>query len=153
MIDASDPFHAERRDEVDEVIASIGAGEIPTVRVYNKIDLTDRDAGLETNDAGLAERAFVSALTGAGLESLVAAIDDRLSGERVRRWIRLDGKDARLRARLFEMGAVSEERIGEDGGWSLHVDMPVSMAERLARRGGHEGRVVQEQLLPDVTTH
>ncbi|MEE4173132.1 MAG: ribosome rescue GTPase HflX [Xanthomonadales bacterium] len=160
VIDASDPFHAERREEVDEVIASIGAEAIPVIRVYNKIDLTDLEAGVRGGEpsAEAAEdddgevltgptRAFVSALTGAGLEDLLAAVESRLFGGRIRRWIRLEGTDARLRAQLFELGAVDEERIADDGCWSLHVDLPVDQAERLARGGGHDGELIREQLL------
>lgn len=146
VIDAADPFHAERRDEVDDVIASIDADKIPVIHVYNKIDMTDRVAGVRGNGTEHAQRAQVSALTGDGLEALQAAIESRLSGDRVRRWIHLEGRDSRLRAQLFELGAVSEEKI-DDGGWALHVDLPKTMVERLARRGGHEGQLVREQLL------
>jgi GTP-binding protein HflX len=158
VIDASDPFHAERQEEVDEVIASIGADAIPTVRVYNKIDLTNLEPGLQgdadpDSDHAGSTRAFVSALTGAGLEALLADIEERLFGGRIRRWIRLEGTDARLRAQLFELGAVDEERIADDGCWSLHVDLPVNQAERLARDGGHAGEVIREQLLEPAGIH
>lgn len=147
VIDASDPFHAERRDEVDEVIASIGADDIPVIRVYNKIDRTKQGPGVKTDSEGRVGRVHLSALTGAGLDDLVTAMDERLSGERIQTWIRLEGRHARLRARLFELGAVSEERIADDGCWRLHVDLPVRMAQRLASQGGSEARLVQEKLL------
>ncbi len=148
VIDAADPFHAERREEVDEVIVSIGADDIPVIRVYNKIDLTGQAPGVQRDGSGQVERVHVSALDGSGLDALGQAMDERLSGRRIRRWIHLEGRDARLRARLFELGAVSEERIGDDGCWNLHVDLPVALAERLARQGGSDARRVQEKLLP-----
>ncbi len=153
VIDVADPFHAERRDEVDEVLESIGAGELPMIRVYNKIDLTNQLPGVQQNAQGVVDQAHVSALRGSGLDELLTAIEDRVSGQRIRRWIRLEGSDARLRARLFEMGAVSEETIGEDGSWKLRVDLPLSMARRLSRQGEAEARVVREQLLPGVSPH
>jgi GTP-binding protein HflX len=153
VIDASDPFHAERREEVEAVLESIGAAEIPVVEVYNKIDRVPEltasataAADRENGDAGRA-RMFVSALTGAGLEALRETVEQRLSGHRVRRWIRLQGKDARLRAQLFELGAVNQERIEADGSWRLQVDLPVSAVERLARQEGPEGRLLRDQLL------
>lgn len=152
VIDAADPFHAERREEVDEVIAEIGADGLPVIRVYNKIDLTDQAPGVQPGLDGVVDRAFVSALTGQGLDALLEAIEQRLSGQRIRRWIRLDGRDARLRARLFELGAVSEERIGKDGAWKLHVDLPRDLAERLARQDDRDARIVQEQLLASHPT-
>jgi hypothetical protein len=83
----------------------------------------------------------------APIEELRGAISDRLSSERINRWIELEGKDARLRAKLFELGVVSEERIAEDGSWMLHVDIPKETAERLARQPGQEGKVAKVQLL------
>jgi hypothetical protein len=59
----------------------------------------------------------------------------------------LPGRLGALRARLFELGVVSEERIAENGQWMLHVDVPRETAERLARLPGKEGAIVREQLL------
>jgi GTP-binding protein HflX len=148
VIDVSDPFHAERRDEVEEVLDSIGAGELPVIRVYNKIDLTDQSPGIQRNGDGLAEQAHVSALRGTGLDELLAAIEERAAGQRIQRWIRLEGSDARFRARLFELGAVNEEQIAADGCWKLHVDLPLSLAVKLARHGAPDARTEREQLLP-----
>ena len=63
------------------------------------------------------------------------------------RWIELQARDGRLRAQLFELGVVSEERITENGAWIMHVDVPRETAERLARLPGKEGEIVREQLL------
>jgi len=78
---------------------------------------------------------------------LKEAVGELLASERINRWIELRGQDARLRAQLFELGVVSEERIAENGSWMLHVDLPLETAERLARLPGSEGRVVRRQLL------
>jgi GTP-binding protein HflX len=89
----------------------------------------------------------ISARSGEGLDELREAISERLSGERINRWIELKGKDGKLRAQLFELGVVSEERIAENGSWMLHVDVPKETAERLARLPGPEGKVARTQLL------
>ncbi len=153
VIDVADPFHAERRDEVDEVLHDIGAGQLPMIRVYNKIDLTSQVAGVQRGADGLVEQAHVSALRGSGLDELLTGIEERVSGQRIQRWIRLEGSDARLRARLFELGAVSEEMVEEDGCWKLRIDLPLSMARRLSRPGEPEARVVREQLLSGLIRH
>ena len=92
----------------------------------------------------------MSARTGEGLELLRQAVSDWLASERINRWIELDGKLGRLRAQLFELGVVSEERITENGSWMIHVDIPRETAERLARLPGPEGRVAREQLLRNL---
>jgi GTP-binding protein HflX len=139
VVDSSDPFHAERRGEVEEVLDSLGAGRIPSIRVYNKIDRTGQAVESQRDASGAVERVTVSALEERGLEELQAAIRERLSGQRIRRRIELTARDARLRAQLFELGAVTGERLTEAGGWALHIDLNRDAAEQLARQSGPAG--------------
>ena len=134
VIDASDPYHSERQHDVETVLESIGADKIPVIRVFNKIDLSGREVTLRRDDRGKPSSLSVSALNGDGIEQLKEAISDRLASGRINRWIELPGSDAKLRARLFELGVVSEERIADNGSWVLHIDMPIETAERLARK-------------------
>ena len=147
VIDASDPFHAERREQVDQVLESIGAGGIPAIRVYNKIDRSGQRADLQRDEYGRIKRVFLSARYGQGLDELKQAIQQRLAGERVRCWIQLEGKDARLRAQLFEMGAVREEKIADHGAWVLFIDLPRAHVERLAGQPGVLGAMFRDQIL------
>ncbi|WP_298080963.1 ribosome rescue GTPase HflX, partial [uncultured Cardiobacterium sp.] len=39
VIDVADPHHLEREEVVEDVLKSINAADVPTLRVYNKIDL------------------------------------------------------------------------------------------------------------------
>jgi GTP-binding protein HflX len=150
VIDASDPYCSERREEVEEVLETIGAGDIPSIRVYNKIDRAGRVVEVQRDAAGLQERVSVSALEGLGMEELLDAIKAKLSGGRVRRWIELSPADGRLRAQLFELGAVTDEELSSGGAWRLQVDLSRDMAEQLARQGGQAGRVARALLLgPD----
>jgi GTP-binding protein HflX len=151
VIDASDPYRAEREQDVDTVLESIGAGETPVIRVFNKIDLTGQDLALRRDEKGMPISISLSAATGAGVEELRTAVSDLLASDRINRWIELNGEDARLRAYLFDLGVVSEERITENGSWIMHVDLPLETAERLARMPGTEGRVARRQLLEEST--
>ena len=134
VIDASDPWHMERQHDVETVLESIGADKIPVIRVFNKIDRTGQEVTVRRDDRGRPSSLSVSAISGDGITQLKEAISDMLAGGRINRWIELQGSDARLRAQLFELGVVSEERIAENGSWVLHIDMPVETAERLARK-------------------
>ena len=147
VVDASDPFHSERQEEVREVLHSVGADRIPTVLVYNKIDLTGQPASVQSDAEGKPERIAVSAIRGTGIGPLKAAIERHVAGRRIRSWITLDGSQGRLRAQLFEMGAVDEEQLSDNGHWRLLVDIPRNLAQRLVRQGGDGGRLVAEQLL------
>ena len=132
---------------MESVLESIGAEGIPAVRIFNKIDLVDQEVRVQSDEAGMPVAVAVSAASGEGVEELREAISGFLATERINRWIELQGRDARLRAQLFELGVVSEERIAENGSWMLHVDVPRETAERLGRLPGNEGVVARQQLL------
>jgi len=151
--DVSDPYRLERQQDVEDVLESIGADQIPVIRVYNKIDCNGHEPVELRDELGVPVSVSISARKGDGIELLRESISDRLSSERINRWIELQGKDGKLRAHLFELGVVSEERIAENGSWMLHVDVPKETAERLARLPGAEGSVAREQLLESDPGH
>ncbi|MBT8062662.1 MAG: GTPase HflX [Xanthomonadales bacterium] len=146
VVDASDPYCSERQEEVNEVLQSIGAQEIPVIRVFNKIDRCGVEAGATRDASGRLTRVSVSALQGDGIESLVEAISDRLQGELISCVIRLEGQNARLRARLFEMGAVQGEQIADDGAWLLDIELTQPQVQQLASRDRMARVVFGEQL-------
>lgn len=75
VVDASSPALQEQRDEVERVLAEIGAGDIPQVLVFNKLDRLEaaprelRD-WLERPGGVRTPRVFVSARDGTGLDGL-----------------------------------------------------------------------------------
>ncbi len=79
VVDASSPLLQEQRDEVERVLAEIGAEDIPQILVYNKLDLVDAPpralADWVERQPGLwVPRVFVSALEGRGLDELRALL-------------------------------------------------------------------------------
>lgn len=147
VTDISDPYRQERQQDVEEVLESIGADQIPVIRIYNKIDRSGQEVAVNRDESGMPVSVSISARSGAGIEALREVISERLSSERINRWIELKGEDGKFRAQLFELGVVSEERITENGSWMLHVDVPRETAERLARLPGAAGKVAAVQLL------
>jgi GTP-binding protein HflX len=147
VIDAADAFHDERRAEVDAVLRSIGADDIPVIEVYNKIDLAGLEPAQLRDADGRVGRAFISARTGDGVDLLKSTIRERLAGDRIHCKLRLDGSNARLRAQLFEMGAVTKEHIAEDGRWIMEIDLPRAEAEKLGAAPGPAGALIRDQVL------
>ena len=147
VIDASDPFHQQREHDVEDVLESVDASHIPIVRLFNKIDLVERPLSTQLDADGLVERIDVSALDGTGLEVLKENIALRLKGKRIRTWISLEGRHAKLRSLLFDLGAVDEEKVADDGRWLLHISLSQQDAERLGRMPGAEGLLVRESIL------
>lgn len=79
VIDASDPNWREQADVVDKLVVELGAAGTPRLEVFNKCDKLDGDILPHGEDI-----VSISARTGAGVDRLLAAIENRL-GERVRR--------------------------------------------------------------------
>lgn len=74
VVDASSHQRDEQIAEVRKVLTDIGANEIPTILVYNKIDETGYEPRVERDEHGTIARVFVSALRRAGLDGLRGAI-------------------------------------------------------------------------------
>ena len=71
VVDASASYYPSQMQVVEEVLASLGAGDIPCIRVYNK---ADQAQGPLPQDG-----VVISALQGTGLEALLQAVEQALS--------------------------------------------------------------------------
>lgn len=135
VVDASQADPRLRVEQVDRVLEEIGARELPTLLVLNKVDaLPDGGAGVL---AGFPDAIAVSARTGAGLDQLIEAIATRL-GIAPPVEVLLGPGDGRLRAQLYRIGAVEDEQVREDGSIALKVRADPAVLARL----GISGRVL-----------
>jgi GTP-binding protein HflX len=75
VVDASSPDRDAQVREVDKVLEEIGAGEVPRILVFNKIDLCGIAQGEERDEHGKISRIRLSAVTGAGVDHLRAALE------------------------------------------------------------------------------
>ncbi|MCC7081564.1 MAG: GTPase HflX [Burkholderiales bacterium] len=76
VIDAAHPGHDQQVLEVDRVLKEIGAGAIPQVLVYNKIDLLAVEPAVARDEYGNISRIWLSARDRSGLAEVRAAIRD-----------------------------------------------------------------------------
>ena len=74
VVDAASPARAEQMAEVERVLADIGADKVPTIVVYNKIDVIGRTPAVERDARDNIAAVSVSAQSGSGLELLRDAI-------------------------------------------------------------------------------
>jgi GTP-binding protein HflX len=115
VIDISNPNWQETVEAVEKVLDEIGVSKnVPILPVYNKIDQMEGFAG------GI-RAVGVSALTGEGIPRLLERIADKLFGKIVEKTIHILPEQAKLRAYLYQIHAVVEEKPLEDGGWDLYV--------------------------------
>jgi GTP-binding protein HflX len=77
VIDASAQNRDEQIEAVDALIAEIGAGDVPQIRVLNKCDIAGIPPGVERDACGTIASVRVSAVTGAGIDELRAALAER----------------------------------------------------------------------------
>jgi len=83
VVDSSSSVRKEQMEEVDAVLAEIGAVDTPRLIVWNKIDLAPESAtilpGVDRDEYGKIARVRMSAKTGAGLGFLRGALDELLA--------------------------------------------------------------------------
>ena len=126
ILHVRDVAHAETEEQAEDVaaiLADLGVTQsTPMIEVWNKIDLLDEERrGELTVAAGRRDDVFaISAITGQGVDSLLAAVSERLAPPRFRAELDLAFFDGRKRAWLFDQGVVETERQTETG-WHLSV--------------------------------
>lgn len=124
-------------DEVAAVLDEIEASDIPSLLVFNKVDLLENGkAGIERNEQGKPCRVWVSAHSGAGIPDLMTAISELMSEDTVTLTIQLNAGQGRLRARFYQCGAVLAESATEDGQTLLELRMPRMDFNRILREAG-----------------
>ncbi|EIL91425.1 MULTISPECIES: ribosome rescue GTPase HflX [Rhodanobacter] len=143
--DAADEERERLHRVVDNVLEEIDAGDVPQLRVMNKIDLAGAEPRIERDASGKPVRVWLSAATGVGLDLLRQALGELLGGERVRSPLHLPLSAGRLHARLKAAGAISGESIDEHG-WQLHIDAPRSVIAPLGGGDPVEAKLLQELL-------
>ena len=137
VIDAAHDSHPEFIFEVESVLAEIGAQEVPQLQVFNKIDLLPgREPELQRNRAGKPYRVWISAKTGAGIETLLEAVSELLAGEMSDQLLRVAPSEARLRSKLYASNYVENEEITDDGHYLLRVRMPLQEFDRIKQQAG-----------------
>ena len=134
LIDASDGNRWQRVRQVNSVLKQLDADRVPQIRVYNKIDKLDRAPRVANNLAGESRAVWISAATHEGIPMLLDAVGDRLRRKTLHGVMRLQSSQGRQRAQLFEIGAVLNEEVCEDGGWKLELKMAERDLQRFLKR-------------------
>ncbi len=77
VIDYSSPYHEKQMQVVDEVLAGLDAADIPTIRVFNKIDKATEPVPSQSG-----EQLCISAKQGHGIDALFSMIEQALNSAR-----------------------------------------------------------------------
>tara|TARA_Y100001937_G_scaffold23899_1_gene34145 strand:- start:173638 stop:175101 length:1464 start_codon:yes stop_codon:yes gene_type:complete len=79
-IDASDPAREEKVRDVEEILNELGLSDIPTLRVYNKLDRLPPALRKELENDARPDRVYVSAREGINLKPLLDRLEELTSG-------------------------------------------------------------------------
>ena len=116
--DISHPESAEQAQDVADILTSLGVkASVPVYEVWNKLDLVDPAArvALAVNAEGRTNVFPISAVTGEGINDLLAAISQAFDEEKSERTLTLPFAEGRKRAWLHQEGIVASEEDTEDG--------------------------------------
>jgi GTP-binding protein HflX len=137
IVDASAEDRSVNIERVNEVLKEIDADSLPTLMVYNKIDLVDEaEARIERDQQGMPIAVWVSALTGAGADMLLDAVSEYLPRKLIHKYIQLQPNQGSLRAALYSHKAVLSETFNEQGDANLEVQLPESDFFRIVKQSG-----------------
>ena len=116
MVDGSSPEAQEQLQTVDEVLETLGAGNLARITVLNKIDLvTDRAAQLAPLYQDEPRAVACSVATGEGVPELMAAIQSRLADVENRVEILLPHAASNLFGEIRAKATVLSEFYTEEG--------------------------------------
>ncbi|MFN8109695.1 MAG: GTPase HflX [Thermoleophilia bacterium] len=131
VADASEPEHRRlaQATAVEDVLEEIGAGEIPRLRVLNKVDRLDADQRLAVA-AREPEALLTSAVTGEGLEQLRDRLADLARVRLTAVDVVIPWADGALLSEVYRQGHEVREEPTEEG---LRVTalLPLAAAARL----------------------
>jgi GTPase len=132
VIDASSAERERHIAAVRRVLDEVGAGDVETLEVYNKVDAISPDERrrLRAADQG---SALISAATGEGLDELLQMIASRLALDTRRITITFDTSkdfDRQQIARLYRVARVLSH-VATDGAVVIEADVPRRFIERL----------------------
>jgi GTPase len=147
IVDCYDQRRDENIEQVENVLAEIGADDVPVLQVFNKIDLLENfSPRTERNEEGVPVRVWVSAVSGQGMQELFDAVVERLAEDVVHHFVCLRPIDGKLRALLHEAGSVIEESHRDNGDSVLEVRLQQrDWLQLLSRAGVRENEVKLEQ--------
>lgn len=128
VIDGSGPDPQAQIDAVREVLGEIGAGDVPELLCFNKADRSPDVARLVASNPG---SVGISAVTGEGIELLLATIGDRLRLRTQVVELLIPFERGDVLAEVHREGEVLREEVGE-GGMELTARLDEAAHAKLA---------------------
>jgi GTP-binding protein HflX len=110
VVDVSHPQADEQIAAVNSVLHELGAGDKPTLMVFNKVDQLNGGNTLTRLHELYPNSVAISARTGQGVDELLAEISTQIRPERELVDLKIPHEEAALIARLHKVGQVLERK-------------------------------------------
>lgn len=125
VVDAPSEMRQINIKHVNDVLLEIGALKLPTLVVYNKIDLLNyAEPRIDRDENGKPTAVWLSAQTGLGCDLLLQAMSEMLAKDLIFEQLKLAPSMGKLRAILYENNAVIGEKLMDNGDFILEVRIP-----------------------------
>jgi len=141
IIDAASPERERHMAAVRRVLDEVGAGAVPVIDVYNKVDAIGPDERRRLQEADPAA-ALVSARTGEGIAGLLQMVASRVALDTRRIMITFDSSkefDRQQISRLYRVARVISH-VATNGRVVIEADVPRRFIERLTSTADPEDR-------------
>jgi GTP-binding protein HflX len=136
VVDCADDNRQEKIEAVNKVLHEVGAGEVPQLLIYNKIDVVGFDPRIDLDDQQHAWRIWLSAITRSGFDGLIEVLRNRFCEKSALYRLVLQSNEGQIRAFLFESGAIESENFENNGDFDLKLRLTPSLFKGLQRRFG-----------------
>jgi len=110
VVDISHPQAEEQIAAVNSVLEEIGAGEKPTIMVFNKMDKLNGNGAMNRLQEKFPHAVAISAATGDGVSHLLAELGTQLKPKREFLELKIPHEQSAVIARLHKVGQVIERR-------------------------------------------
>jgi GTP-binding protein HflX len=136
VVDCADDDRREKMFAVNQVLEEINASETPQLVIYNKIDLLDFQPRIDVDEEGCQWRVWLSAQKNLGTDGLLNVLKERFFSETTNYALSLRANEGKIRAILYEQGAIEEEVYEDNGDIALKLRLSPTHLKRLTRKYG-----------------
>ena len=137
VVDCADENYLEKIYQVDEILSEIGAKDMKTILVMNKIDLIeDLKPHIDRDHDGEITKVWLSSEKNLGMHLLYQALSECLSGMMTLAKIQLDVASAYVRSEIHNIGYIHSEKMDEFGQWILEINVTKHYLNKILNKQG-----------------
>ena len=126
VVDASNPEVFDQIDSVDKVLGEIGCGQKDMLVVLNKCDAIRDMSIFESLQTVQPQAACISARTGLNLDTLIAAVQDRIRRKQSIIRVVCDMADGKLQSFLHSSATILRREFTDD---AVHIEASIGPAQ------------------------